>query len=74
MGPEKATLIFSTYNTAWGSFYCDPKDDALRAEVPVQLMTESKERVTYEFSNQTDTTAIESLQWEKMKSMFEDVH
>src|ERR1041384_6093557 len=25
MGKEKATLVFSKFNTAWGSFYYDPK-------------------------------------------------
>ncbi len=70
MGVEKATLIFSTYNTAWGSFYYDPKDDALRVEVPVIKMKESKERLTYEFSDQTDTTAIVSIQWEYVKIPF----
>jgi len=39
MGPEKATIIFSTVSTAWGSFYYDSKDDALRAEVPVVTLT-----------------------------------
>jgi hypothetical protein len=27
MGPEKATLVFSKFSTAWGSFYYDAKDD-----------------------------------------------
>ncbi len=70
MGKEKATIIFSHYNTAWGSFYYNPKDDALRVEVPVIKMKESKERLTYEFSDQTDTTAVVSMQWEYLKIPF----
>ncbi len=70
MGPEKATLVFSKFNTAWGSFYYDPKDDALRVEVPVEKLTESVERLKYEFSNQTANSAVISLQWEKMKVPF----
>ncbi len=70
MGPEKATVVFSKYNTAWGSFYYDPKDDALRVEVPVQKLTESVEWLTYEFNEQTENSAVVSLQWEKVKIPF----
>lgn len=70
MGQEKATLIFSKYNTAWGSFYYNPKDDVLRVEVPVLKMKESKERLTFEFSEQTDTTAVVSMLWEYVKIPF----
>jgi tetratricopeptide (TPR) repeat protein len=70
MGLEKATLVFSKYNTAWGSFYYDPKDDALRVDVPVQKLNESVEWLKYEFGNQTDTSAVVSLQWEKVKIPF----
>ena len=70
MGAEKATLIFSKFNTAWGSFYYDAKDDALRVEVPVQKLNESVERLKYEFSEQTENAAVVSLQWEKVKIPF----
>ncbi len=71
MGPEKATLVFSKYNTAWGSFYYDAKDDALRVEVPVQNLKESVEWLKYEFEQQTASSAVVSLQWEKVKVPFE---
>jgi tetratricopeptide (TPR) repeat protein len=77
MGEEKATLVFSTFNSAWGSFYYDPKDDALRVEVPVEKVNESVERLKYEFSDQTSNSAVLSLQWEKVKIPFTisvDVH
>jgi tetratricopeptide (TPR) repeat protein len=70
MSEEKATLIFSRFNTAWGSFYYDPKDDALRVEVPVQKLNESVERLTYTFTDQTPNSAVLSLQWEKVKIPF----
>lgn len=70
MGPEKATLVFSKFNTAWGSFYYDPKDDALRVDVTLQKLNESVERLKYEFSDQTENSAVISLQWEKMKIPF----
>ncbi len=77
MDPEKATLVFSKFNTAWGSFYYDEKDDALRVEVPVLQLEESVERLKYEFSDQTENSAIVSMQWEKVKIPFKvsvDLH
>jgi len=70
MGPERATLVFSNFNTAWGSFYYKEKDDALRVEVPVQQLEESVEWLKYEFNEQTRNSAEISLQWEKVKIPF----
>jgi tetratricopeptide (TPR) repeat protein len=70
MGPEKATLVFSKFNTAWGSFYYDSKDDALRVDVPVVKVNESVERLKYEFNDQKENSAVISLQWEKVKIPF----
>jgi hypothetical protein len=70
MGKEKATIIFSKHTTAWGSFYYDPKDDALRAEVPVLKINEPVERLKFEFSEQTEETAVLALLWEKVKIPF----
>lgn len=70
MGAEKATLIFSTYNTAWGSFYYDAKDDALRVDVPVLRVDSSVERLKYEFDNTIDTSSVISLKWEKVEIPF----
>lgn len=77
MGETKATVIFSNYNTAWGSFYYDEKDDALRVEVPVLKQDESVERLKYEFGDQTENSAVISMQWEKVKVPFKvsvDLH
>jgi hypothetical protein len=68
MGPEKATLVFSTFNTAWGSFYYDSLYDALRVEVPVRKLNETVDRLKYEFGDQTDSSAVLSLQWEKVEN------
>jgi hypothetical protein len=70
MGKEKATLVFSKYSTAWGSFYYDAKDDALRVEVPVQAIDTSIEWLKYEFEGESDSSAIVSLSWEKVKIPF----
>ncbi len=70
MGNEKATIIFSKNNTAWGSFYYDKTADALRAEVPVVKTNTLAERLTYEFSDQGEESAVLSLVWEKIKVPF----
>jgi hypothetical protein len=70
MGPEKATLVFSKFNTAWGSFYYDSSYDALRVEVPVHKTNESVERLKYEFGEITDSSAVLSMQWEHVKVPF----
>ncbi|MBS1665258.1 MAG: DUF2911 domain-containing protein [Bacteroidetes bacterium] len=70
MGPEKATLVFSKDNNAWGSFYYNPAQDVLRVEVPVVRTTESVERLKYEFAEETDSSAVVSLLWEKVRIPF----
>jgi len=70
MGQEKATLVFSKDNNAWGSFYYNPASDGLRVEVPVIKTTESVERLKYEFAAETDSSAVAMLQWEKLKIPF----
>jgi Protein of unknown function (DUF2911) len=70
MGPEKATLVFSKDDNAWGSFYYNSGNDVLRVEVPVIKTTESAEWLKYEFGAETDSGAVASLQWEKVKIPF----
>jgi hypothetical protein len=70
MGQEKATLVFSKDNNAWGSFYYNPANDVLRVEVPVTKTAESAERLKYEFAGETDSSAVALLQWEKVKIPF----
>jgi hypothetical protein len=67
MGPEKATLVFSKDNNAWGSFYYNPANDALRVDVPVSAIPESVEWLKYEFTGETDSSAVAVLEWEKRK-------
>jgi len=70
MGQEKATLVFSKDNNAWGSFYYNPAGDALRVDVPVMKTTESVERLKYEFGSETDSSAVAMLEWERVKIPF----
>ena len=68
--PTECTLIFSKATTSWGSFFYDPAEDALRVTVKPVAMKESKERLTYEFSDETDSTAVVNLQWERLAIPF----
>lgn len=70
MSPDTATLIFSRVNTAWGSFYYDPTQDALRVKVPVVALPASIERLTYQFDHQTSNSAVLALLWEKVRIPF----
>ena len=70
MGPEKATLVFSKDNNAWGSFYYNPANDVLRVDVPVVKAAESVEWLTYAFTMETDSSAVVELRWEKVRIPF----
>jgi hypothetical protein len=70
MGQDKATLIFSKDDNAWGSFYYNPASDVLRVDVPVIKTAESVERLKYQFGAETDSSAVASLEWEKVKIPF----
>ncbi|MEO7265217.1 MAG: DUF2911 domain-containing protein [Ferruginibacter sp.] len=70
MGADDATLIFSNNNSSWGSFFYDQKEDALRVNVKTQSLAESVEWLKYEFTNETDNSAVIALLWEKLKIPF----
>ena len=68
--PNESTLIFSKNATSWGSYYYDEKEDALRVNVKPAALDKSVEWLKYEFINETDNSAIISLQWEKLAIPF----
>ncbi len=68
--PAVCTLIFSTNATSWGSFFYEESEDALRVAVSAVPQSQSRERLTYEFSSETDSSAIISLVWEKLAIPF----
>jgi hypothetical protein len=68
--PAECTLIFSKNATNWGSFYYDPKDDALRIKIKPVTTDRSVEWLKYEFSNETENAATVNLVWEKLAIPF----
>ena len=68
--PKECTLIFSKDNEAWGSFFYNENNDALRVNVKPLSINESMERLTYSFNGQTDSSAVLALIWEKLRIPF----
>jgi tetratricopeptide (TPR) repeat protein len=68
--PAESTIIFSKRSDAWGSFFYDEGEDALRVKVKPQPLEKSVENLKYEFSNQTPDSAVIALSWEKLSIPF----
>lgn len=68
--PDECTVIFSKNSTSWGSFFYDPKEDALRVKVKPQPLDNSVEWLTYAFTDETNTGATIALLWEKLMIPF----
>jgi hypothetical protein len=64
-GPEEWVLIFSKDANAWGSFYYEAANDALRVTVKPHKH-EYREWLTYEFTTRRPTEAVAELQWEEL--------
>ena len=69
-GPNDCTIIFSRNSTSWGSFFYDPKEDALRVDVKPVPMDKEVERLKYEFTDQKENSATIALEWEKLSIPF----
>lgn len=69
-GANECTLIFSHNNTSWGSFFYDPKEDALRVTVKPVPLDKEVERLRYEFIDQKENAATIALEWEKLSIPF----
>lgn len=63
------TIIFSNASTAWGSFFYDPKDDALRIKVKPEK-SDFTEWLVYGFENLTNKSVDIFLKWENIKIKF----
>src|SRR5688572_25459827 len=68
--PLESTVIFSKRSEAWGSFFYDEKEDALRVRVKPQPLDKSVENLEYNFTRQTPNSAVIALSWEKLAIPF----
>ena len=61
---DAATLILSKDANAWGSYFYDEKNDALRADIKTKTVAH-KELLTFDFDTVATNYAIASLTWGK---------
>jgi tetratricopeptide (TPR) repeat protein len=61
--------IFSTNSARWGSYYYDPKEDALRVETSPED-SEYAEYLTYSFAAREANNTVAYLQWENKRIPF----
>lgn len=66
---DTATLIFSKDHSAWGSYFYEPSQDALKVEVTTSAISHT-ELLTYSFINVDATSTVLALQWEKKQIPF----
>ncbi len=64
-----ASVIFSKNTTAWGSFFYDPAEDALKVDVQTQTIPHT-EQLTFHFVDVTANSATAVLDWEKKRIPF----
>ncbi len=60
-----ATLILSKNSTAWGSFFYNQSEDALRVNITPQPISH-QETLIFEFNNITPNSTTLMLKWEKL--------
>lgn len=63
------TLIFSNNAATWGSFFYDPKEDALRVQATPEK-SDYHEWLTYEFVDRQPESVTVALLWEHVKLPF----
>ncbi|MBD1364335.1 DUF2911 domain-containing protein [Mucilaginibacter sp. ZT4R22] len=68
--PVESMVIFSKRSDAWGSFFYDDKEDALRVKVKPKAIGNNVENLKYEFINQKPNSAVIALFWEKLSIPF----
>jgi tetratricopeptide (TPR) repeat protein len=64
-GQDEWTIVFSKNSSAWGSFFYDPAQDALRVTTKPHK-NDYHEWLTYEFTARRPTEATVELQWEDL--------
>lgn len=66
---NRATVIFSKNYEAWGSYFYDPMEDALRVDVITKEIPHVEE-LTYLFTRVDANSTMASLNWEKKQIPF----
>jgi len=61
---ENATIILSTDTEAWGSYFYDPANDVLKADVKLKAI-DHVELLTFDFDEVSKNATTVALKWEK---------
>lgn len=69
-GEEEWVIIFSNFSEAWGSYFYDESEDALRVTVTPEEMDSKYEWMKFSFSDYTATSVDISLKWAHLKVPF----
>ena len=69
-GEEEWVIIFSNFSEAWGSYFYDENEDALRIKVTPEEMDSKYEWMKFSFSDYTNTSVDISLKWAHLKVPF----
>lgn len=71
LSADSSVLIFSKNTKAWGSYFYRPEWDALRVTARQQKdRTQSVEWLQYSFADQTDSSVVVALEWERWRIPF----
>jgi len=65
LGPDTCTLIFNSNIHEWGSYFYEKELDVLRVNtIPVKDITPGKERLEYNFKEQSENSVTILLEWD----------
>jgi len=65
-GPDEWTFVFSKNASSWGSYWYDPKEEALRVTAKAGK-SEYHEWLTYDFVEREPAKATVALKWEELQ-------
>lgn len=68
-GPDEWTFVFSKNASSWGSYWYDPKEEALRVTAKA-AKSEYHEWLTYDFVEREPAKATVALKWEEVQVPF----
>jgi hypothetical protein len=68
--PKECIVIFSKNSTSWGNYFYNENEDVLRVKVKPTTLDKSVEWLKYEFTEQTNTSTVIVMQWEKLSVPF----
>ena len=69
-GQSQWSIVLSKFTGDWGVYNYDPSEDALSVKVTPQTVSDSQERLAYTFDDVTNSSAIASIRWEKLRVPF----